>query len=314
MPKPKGELSERTLTTYQSVINGIKKEIGLPRDDDAGGRWIVSNWAKILKVIDGSSSIHTKKNRAAVLAVWCDMYDLPDKYGEQLQLIMAEYGNEVADQYSTNKMTEKQEANWLTIDELREIVKKLEMKLPRLIDTYSEYKQLISYLIILIHLDYPLRNDLACAKIHLAKDMPDKQDKEINYLSVGEKKVTLYLNDYKTEDKYGSKIIEFNEEISREIMKYYPVIKQLSPKGWFVRDRDDDDKCISRTTLTKWINSAFSDTGKKVSTTQIRRSVISSVYKPQEGEQKKKQDLAYIAGHSTQMAGSVYAKIEPSKK
>ena len=313
MPKPKGELSERTLTTYQSVINGIKKEIGLPRDDDAGGKWIVSNWAKILKVIDGSSSIHTKKNRAAVLAVWCDMYDLPDKYGEQLQLIMAEYGNEVADQYSTNKMTEKQEANWLTIDELREIVKKLEMKLPRLIDTYSEYKQLISYLIILIHLDYPLRNDLACAKIHLAKDMPDKQDKEINYLSVGDKKVTLYLNDYKTEDKYGSKIIEFNEEISREIMKYYPVIKQLSPKGWFVRDRDDDDKCISRTTLTKWINSAFSDTGKKVSTTQIRRSVISSVYKPQEGEQKKKQDLAYIAGHSTQMAGSVYAKIETKK-
>lgn len=314
MPKPKGELSERTLATYQSVINGIKKEIGLPRDDDAGGKWIVSNWAKILKVIDASSSIHTKKNRAAVLAVWCDMYDLPDKYGEQLQLIMAEYGNEVADQYSTNKMSEKQEANWLTIDELREIVKKLEMKLPRLIDTYGEYKQLISYLIILIHLDYPLRNDLACAKIHLAKDMPDKQDKEINYLSVGEKKVTLYLNDYKTEDKYGSKIIEFNEEVSREIMKYYPVIKQLSPKGWFVRDRDDDDKCISRTTLTKWINSAFADTGKKVSTTQIRRSVISSVYKPQEGEQKKKQDLAYIAGHSTQMAGSVYAKIEPSKK
>jgi hypothetical protein len=314
MVKPKGELSDTTLKTYQSVINGIKKEIGLPRDDDSGGRWIVSNWQKILKVIEGSSSIHTKKNRAAVLAVWCDMYDLPDKYGQQLQLIMAQYGNEVTDQYSTNKMTEKQEANWVTIDELREIVKKLEMKLPRLIDTYGEYKQLISYLIILIHLDYPLRNDLACAKIHLAKDMPDKQDKEINYLSVGEKKVTLYLNDYKTEDKYGSKIIEFNEEVSREIMKYYPVIKQLSPKGWFVRDRDDDDKCISRTTLTKWINSAFSDTGKKVSTTQIRRSVISSVYKPQEGEQKKKQDLAYVAGHSTQMAGSVYAKIEPSKK
>lgn len=314
MPKPKGELSDNTLKTYQSVINGIRREIGLPKDEDDNGKWIVSNWTKILKVIDGSSSIHSKKNRAAVLSVFCDMHSLPDKYGEQLQLIMAEYGNEVADQYSTNKMSEKQEANWLTIDELREIVKKLEMKLPRLIDTYGEYKQLISYLIILIHLDYPLRNDLACAKIHLAKDMPDKQDKEINYLSVGEKKVTLYLNDYKTEDKYGSKIIEFNEEVSREIMKYYPVIKQLSPKGWFVRDRDDDDKCISRTTLTKWINSAFADTGKKVSTTQIRRSVISSVYKPQEGEQKKKQDLAYVAGHSTQMAGSVYAKIEPSKK
>ena len=310
MPKPKGELSDNTLKTYQAVINGIRREIGLPKDEDDSGRWIVSNWAKILKAIDGSPSIHTKKNRASVLSVWCNMHSLPDKYGEQLQMIMAELANEVADQYSTNKMSEKQEANWLTIDELREIVKKLEMKLPRLIDTYGEYKQLISYLIILIHLDYPLRNDLACAKIHLAKDMPDKQDKDINYLSIGEKKVTLYLNDYKTEKEYGQKIIEFNEEVSREIMKYYPVIKQLSPKGWFVRDRDDDDKCISRTTLTKWINSAFADTGKKVSTTQIRRSVISSVYKPVEGEQKKKEDLAYVAGHSTRTAGSVYAKTE----
>lgn len=207
-------------------------------------------------------------------------------------------------------MSEKQEANWLTIDELREIVKKLEMKLPRLIDTYGEYKQLISYLVILIHLDYPLRNDLACAKIHLAKDMPDKQDKDTNYLSVGDKKVTLYLNDYKTEKEYGQKIIEFNEAVSREIIKYYPVIKQLSPRGWFIRDREDDNRCITRTTLTKWINAAFADTGKKVSTTQIRRSVISSVYKPVEGEQKMKQDLAYVAGHSTKTAGTIYAKIE----
>jgi hypothetical protein len=310
MPKQKGDLSEKTLVTYQAVINGIRREIGLPRDEDDNGKWIVSNWVKILKVIDGSASVHTKKNRAAVLAVWCDMFDLPDKYGEQLQLIMSEYGNEVHDQYSTNKMSEKQEANWLTIEELREIAKKLEMKLPRLIDTYSEYKQLVSYLVILIHLDYPLRNDLACAKIYLAKDMPDKHDPDTNYLSVGEKKVTLYLNDYKTEKEYGQKIIEFNETVSREIIKYYPVIKQLSPKGWFIRDREDDNRCITRTTLTKWINAAFADTGKKVSTTQIRRSVISSVYKPQEGEQKKKDDLAYVAGHSTRTAGSVYAKIE----
>jgi len=310
MPKQKGDLSEKTLVTYQAVINGIRREIGLPRDEDDNGKWIVSNWVKILKVIDGSASVHTKKNRAAVLAVWCDMFDLPDKYGEQLQLIMSEYGNEVHDQYSTNKMSEKQEANWLTIEELREIAKKLEMKLPRLIDTYSEYKQLVSYLVILIHLDYPLRNDLACAKIYLAKDMPDKHDPDTNYLSVGDKKVTLYLNDYKTEKEYGQKIIEFNETVSREIIKYYPVIKQLSPKGWFIRDREDDNRCITRTTLTKWINAAFADTGKKVSTTQIRRSVISSVYKPQEGEQKRKEDLAYVAGHSTRTAGSVYAKIE----
>jgi len=310
MPKAKTELSERTLVTYQSVINGIRREIGLPKDEDDNGKWIVSNWSKILRVIEGSTSVHTKKNRAAVLKVWTDIFDLPDKYGEQLDLIMAEYANEVQDGYSSNHMNDKQEANWLGVDELREIVAKLEMKLPRLIDTYSEYKQLMSYLVILIHLETPLRNDLACAKIHPAKDMPDKQDTDINYLSLGDKKVTLYLNNYKTEKEYGQKIIEFNETVSREILKYYPVIKTLSPHGWFIRDREDASKCISRTTLTKWLNSTFADTGKKVSTTQIRRAVISSVYKPQEGEMKKKQDLAYVAGHSVNMAQTVYAKIE----
>lgn len=313
MPKAKGQLSEKTLITYQSVINGIRRDIGLPKDEDNDGKWIVSNWQKILKVIQGSASLHTKKNRTAVLKVWCDMFDLPDKYGEALDLIMTEYANEVQDGYSTNQMNDKQEKNWMTIDEMREIVKKLEMKLPRLIDTYNEYKDLMAYLVILIHLDYPLRNDLACAQIYPAKDMPAKQDKDINYLSIGQNKITLYLNDYKTEKEYGPKIIEFNEDVSKEIIKYYPVIKQLSPHGWFIRDREDATKCITRTTLTKWINSAFADTGKKISTTQIRRSVISAVYKPQEGEAKKKADLAYVAGHSTSMAGTVYAKIEPKK-
>jgi hypothetical protein len=149
--------------------------------------------------------------------------------------------------------------------------------------------------------------------IYPAKDMPKTQNKELNYLSIGDNKITMYLNDYKTEDKYGSKIIEFNEDVSKEIMKYYPVIKSMSPHGWFICDREDAKKCISRTTLTKWLNSTFAETGKKVSTTQIRRAVISSVYKPQEGEMKKKQDLAYVAGHSVNMAQTVYAKIEPKK-
>lgn len=314
MPKPKTELSEKTLITYQSVINGIRREIGLPKDDDDNGKWIVSNWVKILKVIEGSASLHTKKNRAAVLKVWTDMFDLPEKYGKQLDMIMQDYATEVHDAYATNQMNEKQEANWLGVDELREILKKLEMKLPRLIDTYNEYKQLICYLVLCIHLETPLRNDLACAQIYPSKDMPSKQYKAINYLSVGDKRVMLYLNNYKTEKEYGQKIIEFSEHVSGEIIKYYPIIKSMSPHHWFIRDRDDETKCISRTTLTKWLNHVFSDTGKKVSTTQIRRAVISSVYKPKPGEMEAKEKLAYVAGHSVSMAQTVYAKIEPPKK
>ena len=317
MPKAKKtELSEKTLITYQSVINGIRREIGLPKDEDDNGKWIVGNWQKILKVIEGSASIHTKKNRAAVLKVWTDMFDLPEKYGQQLDMIMAEYANEVHDDYSKNTMNDKQKANWMTVEELREVLDKLRGKLPAsvaAIDTYGEYKQLLQYFMLLIHLETPLRNDLACAKIYKAADLPDKQDPEINYISVG-KVSKLYLNDYKTKKDYGTKVIDLGTDVSRDLEKYIEVFERMSEHHWFMPDRHDNDKCISRTTYTKWFNDIFSDMGKKVSSTQIRRAVVSDLYDVDENESKKKEELAGKMGHSVAIASLVYAKHEPSKK
>lgn len=318
MPKPKTELSEKTLVTYQAVINGIRREIGLPRDEDDNGKWIVSNWTKILKVIEGSASTHTKKNRAAVLKVWSEMFDLPDKYGQQLDMIMTEYANEIHDDYSKNTMNDKQRENWMTVDELREVLDKLRGKLPvsvSAIDTYGEFKQLLQYFMLLIHLSTPLRNDLACSKIYKSSDLPDKQDEDINYISVdvAGKKAVLYLNNYKTKKDYGSKLIDLGGDVARELVKYMEVFERMSPNHWFMPDRHDDDKCISRTSYTKWFNDIFSDIGKKVSSTQIRRSVVSSVYKVDENETKKREALASKMGHSVNIASLVYAKNEPKK-
>lgn len=316
MPKQnKTELSEKTLITYQAVINGIRREIGLPKDEDDDGKWIVSNWAKILKVIEGSSSKHTAKNRSAVLKVWCEMFDLPDKYSKQLDIIMTELANDVHDEYSKNTMNDKQKENWLTVEELRGVLEKLRGKLPAsvaAIDTYGEYKQLLQYFMLLIHLDTPLRNDLACAKIYKAADLPEKQDSEINYISVG-KTCKLYLNDYKTRSDYGVKVIDLGSDVSRDLNKYMEVFERMSPYHWFMMDRHDSNKCISRTTYTKWFNDIFSDMGKKVSSTQIRRAVVSDLYDVDENESKKKAELANKMGHSVAIASLVYAKAEPKK-
>lgn len=312
----KTELSEKTLVTYQAVINGIRREIGLPKDEDDDAKWITSNWSKILKVIKGSSSKHTAKNRAAVLKVWVMMYDMADKYGEQLDEIMADLATDVNDEYSKNTMNDKQKENWMSVEELREVLEKLRGKLPvsvSAIDTYNEYKQLLQYFMLMIHLDTPLRNDLACAKIYKASDMPEKQDPDTNYISVG-KSCKLYLNDYKTKKDYGVKVIDLGADVSRELNKYMEVFERMSPNHWFMMDRADKDKCISRTTYTKWFNDIFSDLGKKVSSTQIRRAVVSDLYDVDENESKKKQELANKMGHSVAMASLVYAKHEPNKK
>jgi hypothetical protein len=161
----------------------------------------------------------------------------------------------------------------------------------------------------------PLRNDLACSKIYLTNEVSKKdygENREINTIIVhkSKKSAQLVLNDYKTAGTYGQKVIEFPPDIAKEVIKWYPVIIRMSPNHWFIKDHDDDDKCISRVTYTKWMNGIFADTGKKVSTTQIRRTIVSDLYDVDENEMKQKEQLADVMGHSVETANKVYAKAK----
>ena len=307
-------LSEKTLITYQAVINGLLRDADI--EDDEDGKWIVKHWEKLMQVISVSKSIHTKKNRYAVLKIWCEMHDLPEKYSNQLQEKIDNLVEEVNNQYSTNMKSEKIEKNWISVQELKATVEALKSKvLPaEAIDTYNEFRSLIKYLVLLIHVSMPLRNDLACAKIFLTNQVPKSKDgekRENNEIIINKSKKTaqLILNDYKTAGTYGQKVLDFPPDIAKEIKKWYPVILRMSPKAWLIPDRDDPEKCISRVTYTKLFNSIFSDTGKKVSTTQIRRTIVSDVVKPEPNETKKRAELANVMGHSIDTQNK-YAKAD----
>lgn len=309
-------LSDKTLVTYQAVINGLLRDADI-EDDDEDGKWITKHWKELMQVIGVSKSIHTKKNRYAVLKIWCEMHDLPEKYSKQLQEKIDNLVEEVNNQYSTNMKSEKIEKNWVSVQELKSAVETLKSKvLPaEAIDTYNEFRALIKYLVLLIHVSMPLRNDLACAKVLLTNEVPKSKSgekRENNEIIINKSKKTakLILNDYKTAGTYGQKILDFPPEIAKEIIKWYPVIIRMSPKSWLIPDREDPDKCISRVTYTKLFNSIFLDTGKKVSTTQIRRTVVSDLYDVDENENKKKENLANTMGHSIETAQKVYAKAD----
>ena len=297
-------LSEKTLITYQAVINGLLRDADI-EDDDENGKWITKHWEKLMQVIGVSKSIHTKKNRYAVLKIWCEMHDLPLNYSNELQEKIDELITEVNNQYATNMKSQKIVKNWISVQELKATVEALKSKvLPaEAIDTYNEFRALIKYLVLLIHVSMPLRNDLACAKVFLTNEVPktksgEKRENNAIIINKSKKTAQLILNDYKTAGTYGQKILDFPPEIAKEIIKWYPVIIRMSPKAWLIPDRDDPEKCISRVTYTKLFNSIFSDTGKKVSTTQIRRTIVSDVVKPEPNETKKRAELADLMGHS----------------
>jgi hypothetical protein len=264
--------------------------------------------------INGMKSDFSKKNNIAILKVWSDMFDLPDKILGALDKRMGELNDAVNSTYATNKMNEKTVDNWVGVDGMKEKLLYLQNKLPSIeaIDTYKEYMMLMKYLSLLIHINCPLRNDLADAK--LVSSLPSKQDEAVNYIVMNKRagEATIYLNNFKTKKEFGEKVIKLPSDVAREIIKYSGVIEKMSPHGWFI-GKDGADAPISRPTYTKLINSIFSGEGVKVGSTQIRRAVVSDLYKVDEDEMAKKQALANTMQHSVATAGLVYAKHVPDK-
>lgn len=313
-------LSEKTILSYKSTINSIHKRIGLgPVAPNDSGAWIEKNLSAIMKLIDETESKQTAKNRCVILKIWADMFNLSAKVVGILDKKMYELVDEVNGAYATNKMNEKVAENWKSIDEIREKVEILKNKLPepKYIDTYKEYIQLMRYLCLLIHTHLPLRNDLADAR--LMEEMPDDDDIDgnSNYIIINRRanKGQIHLLAYKTRKEYGEKILEIPTDVVREIVKYWGVIKHFSydDNAWFIT-KDGVSAPISRVSYTKMLNSAFSGDGVKVSSTQIRRAVVTDLYAPDPEEFKKKQQLAEVMGHTSHTAALIYAKVVPKKE
>jgi hypothetical protein len=305
-------LTEKTLTTYRSTINSLYKKTGLgdaaPIDS---GKWIETNFKKIMDYIDTMSSDFSKKNNIAILKVWGDMFELPDKILGALDKRMGELSDAVNSKYATNKMNEKTIDNWVGVEGMKEKLLYLQNKLPA-IEAYKEYILLMKYICLLIHINAPLRNDLADAK--LVTSLPSKQDENINYIVMNKRtrEVVIHLNNFKTKKEAVERIIKLPSDVAREVIRYSDVIAKMSPHGWFL-SKDGEDAPISRPTYTKLINSIFAGDGVKVGSTQIRRAVVSDLYKVDEDEMAKKQALANTMQHSVATAGLVYAKHIPDK-
>lgn len=149
---------------------------------------------------------------------------------------------------------------------------------------------------LLFHRHLPIRNELRNTKI-VENDIPE--DTSVNYLVKQGDNWVLVLNKYKTAGTYGQKVIAVPDVVGEELTKYLKVGR------WFYQTNQGFQ--VSTQQYSNTFTSIFPD--KKVGSTQIRRTIVSSVYKPQPHELEAKADLAFIMGHSIGTAQSIYAKV-----
>jgi len=308
----KSQVKDSSLKVYLSNGRSIARSIGLGDIPDDGGRWITEHYDAIIDAVDKIESKHTQKNKIAALSFMASTYDIDMKTQVALKMKMDTLFKEIQAAYATNEMTEKQKENWVSAEDISAKIKQLQAKIlkPDAITDYKEFKSVAKYLMLLFHERLPVRNDLCDVKIVDTKAKTD--DPETNYIILNKKQKTgtLKLNKYKTFKHHGAKTHDIPVDVVKEIIKYQPIIKKFSPNDWLFPQNENPQIQITRNSYTKYFNEIFKGDGKKVGSTQVRRAIISNVYKPQPHEYEEKQKLADIMGHTIATAQLYYAKVE----
>jgi integrase len=233
-----------------------------------------------------------------------------------------EYRNELQDEYNegvnSHKKTQKQEDNWITMEEWTDIIKKMKdynknnelwtkdysslsesnhkrgsTKLER------DFLGLQNYILMSLYRYLPpVRNDYEKMSIITQKEyrkLSEEDKKESNYLVKKMSDNTLYfvLNEYKTKKKYGEKKIFIQPNLASLIRKWL----KINQSGYLFVDSKLNP--LSSNKITKYLTNVFKEyTGKNISSTLLRHIYLSEKYGETIKEMKKDAD---IMGHSVNM-------------
>jgi hypothetical protein len=245
----------------------------------------------------------TLKNKLSSIIVYLRMKNKPDDLINKYVDMFESLSNKMSKEHSTMNKTDKETDNWMTKDELIKYLNILKKELPKKPTTKSEMSKWMRYITLLIHINYPLRNELADMEI---VTKISNNDPNINYLVIGKDKVSALIQAYKTKKTYKDIKFNFIKDVADEIKKYYKHLITFKKTNninndWFLIAKNNEK--MTRNDFTHFMQSIFEPLGKNISTTMIRKIIVSSLYPVEQMKQ-----LAQVMGHSMNVAMEYYAK------
>ena len=222
-----------------------------------------------------------------------------DGYEEQYKKyneVMMNYYNKNVKKVGENKLTEKEEKNYIVWDKILKI---------------NEFNNTEDELIYNLYSCLPpRRNDYRFMKIIRGKVDVDKLDKEYNYYLVDMNK--LIFKNYKTNYVYGDQIINLNSE-DTDILKYSKLKKILKEHTKDFKDNDllftnNKNEIIKNFTLK--IQKSIQYEGKKLTANLLRHSFISWISN-KKLTKNELDEISYMMGHNLSQQIS-YRKFDKS--
>jgi len=213
--------------------------------------------------------------------------------------------NQYQDEQLTGKISSKQGANFVHIDDIKKMIDTIKSELkPNLKTnslTYSQMGLLKAYTLFEILIRFPTRNDLAGLLLITPsqfKKLTEEDKKNNNYIVRAKPSSYFVWNEFKTDKKYQSISENIPKDLEKIINTY---IKQNNYKSGdiiFNFSRNGLSQILLNTSA-KYLG------GIKLSTTMIRKSYLSSKY----SDIKKEQDKdATTMKHSVETANKIYIK------
>lgn len=250
-------------------------------------------------------SNNTIKNKVSAIISYLKMKKQESKLIEQYKDYFDMLDGRVMRQARKMEKNDKEKSNWLTKDELVTQLEYLKGQLPKKITSYNDLLKWMKYIILLIHITYPFRNDLAIAQIITPSF---KMDDETNYIVIDKKNkhAKFIIQAYKTKRTYKRKEINVIPAIATELIKYDKLLTDYKKENEINNNLlliDKKGNALTTNDFTIFFKSIFENLKKEITATMIRKIIVSSLY-----DVKAIKQLSNVMMHSPETALQFYAK------
>jgi hypothetical protein len=317
-------MSDATIAVYNSALNALARDLGyevvLLYPD--GYHWLADS-EKVINVLK-TMPYNTQNNKLFAIKYALNLTDAPNEIYEPYLEYTGVVKDAIASAKADKAKSDKEEANWMEKEDLEIVVEDLKKNLPLKINRMDQYRAVMKYLVLKIHIETPLRNDLADAKIYLDPNNDElyeiANNDNYNYILAISPTSAKYINNqYKTSKKYKQINIDFSPRLSFDLFHYakeiieYTADALLDPKGSEMTNNlflvnNERDK-MNRNSYTKFMKSIFAPYEKKISSTMIRHIIVSDLYDLNKEKEAEKKELARVMAHNPITAYIHYAKV-----
>jgi hypothetical protein len=247
-------------------------------------------------------------NSVVVLLMALNHDEKYDKLLEEYGKLRDELNDKYSDEQKSGVISDKQSANFATIEEVYEMINQMATELKPIKKktelSKKEFSLLQAFTLFNIYARMPMRNDVAgmeAIQKRAYNKLSEEDKKADNWLVLEKNGMFFVLNKYKTSKKYEELDLPIDDKALRTIIRFY-----LKHNGMGVMFKTSTGKAITRTELSKLlIKYSKKYMNKSISTTLLRKIYLSSKY----GDMKKELEKDNkVMGHSKGVALDTYVK------